>query len=62
MQVWPLPPCHEGTASPNAIIESDGLPYDTYGAGEIQTIKVELLLDDMSEASASYIRSDVLMP
>ncbi|WP_371223085.1 hypothetical protein [Roseovarius sp. 2305UL8-3] len=62
MQEWPLPPCHEGTNAPNAIIESDGLPYATFAPGSIQQVRVELLFDDLSEASASFTRSDVLMP
>lgn len=62
MQVWPLPPCHEGTAAPNAIIESDGLPATTFASGAVQSIEVELLLDDLSTATAQYIRADVLMP
>ena len=62
MQVWPLPPCHENTNAPNAIIDTDGLPYDTFPLGSIKSIRVELLLDDMSEDSADYVRTDVLMP
>ena len=27
LEVWPLPPCHTETRQPNAIIESDGMPY-----------------------------------
>lgn len=62
MQVWPLPPCHENTNAPNAIIEGDGLPYTTFPAGSVKSISVELLLDDMSEDSSDYVRTDVLMP
>ncbi|MFK7938269.1 MAG: hypothetical protein AB8B82_02740 [Roseovarius sp.] len=62
MQVWPLPPCHENTNAPNAIIDSDGLPYTTFPAGSVKSISVELLLDDMSEDASSYVRTDVLMP
>lgn len=62
MEVWPLPPCHEGTSAPNAIVEGDGIPATTFASGEVQSIQVELLLDDLSTASAQYIRADVLMP
>lgn len=62
MQEWPLPPCHEGTNAPNAITESDGLPYDTFALGSLQTMRVELLMDDLSVEAAEYARSDVLMP
>ncbi len=62
MQEWPLPPCHEGTNAPNAIIESDGLPYATFASGSIQQVRVELLFDDLTEASASFTRPEILMP
>ncbi len=62
MQVWPLPPCHENTNAPNAITDSDGLPYASFAAGSIQSIRVELLFDDLSEDSSDYVRTDVLMP
>ncbi len=62
MEVWPLPPCHEETNAPNAILESDGLPFRMFGAGEIEQIEVELLYDDLTTTSATYTRQDILMP
>lgn len=62
VQVWPLPPCLEDTAQPNAIRAEDGLPYQVFGLGSVQSISVEILFDDLSEDSASFERSDVLMP
>ena len=59
---WPLPPCHEGTNAPNAIIDTDGLPYATFALGAVQSVEVELLYDDLSTGSARFERSDVLMP
>lgn len=62
MQVWPLPECHEGTATPNAITGEDGPPYLTQPLGSIQSVRIELLYDDLSEESAEFTRGDVLMP
>ena len=62
IEVWPLPPCHEETNAPNAIIETDGLPFKMFAPGEIESMEVELLLDDLSTLSASYQRSEILMP
>ena len=62
MQVWPMPPCQEGTAQPNAIRTEDGLPFVAFGLGEVQSVRVELLYDDLSEDSHEVLRQDVLMP
>lgn len=62
MEEWPLPPCHKGTSAPNAILESDGLPFKLFGAGEIEQIEVELLYDDLTTSKASYTRQDILIP
>lgn len=62
LQDLPLPPCHEETGAPNAIIDSDGLPYLSFAQGSISSVRVELLLDDLSTLEASFSRSDILMP
>ncbi len=62
MQVWPMPPCLEGTATPNALRTEDGLPYIAQPLGSIETVRIELLYDDLSEEAAEFSRSDVLMP
>ncbi|MCU9839748.1 hypothetical protein OEZ49_18395 [Ruegeria sp. WL0004] len=61
-EVWPLPPCHAETAAPNAIIESDGLPFRSFPSGSVAQIEVELIYDDLSADSASFARAQVLMP
>lgn len=62
LEDWPLPPCHEGTNAPNAIIDTDGLPYASFALGGVQSVTVELLFDDLSTDSASWSRPDILMP
>jgi hypothetical protein len=59
---WPLPPCHEDTASPNAILDSDGLPYRAFPAGSVARILVELTYDDLSVDRAEFDRKAVMMP
>ncbi len=61
-EIWPLPPCHAETAAPNAIIESDGLPFRSFPSGSVAQIAVELIYDDLSTDSAIFARSQVLMP
>ncbi|UXX84154.1 hypothetical protein [Roseovarius pelagicus] len=62
VQVWPMPPCLDGTSMPNAIRTEDGMPYIAQPLGSIGSVRVELLYDDLSEESAEFSRSDVLMP
>lgn len=62
LQVWPLPPCHENTASPNAIIDSDGLPFAEFARGSIAVVEVELTFDDLTTDSARFPRTSILMP
>jgi hypothetical protein len=59
---WPLPTCHEDTASPNAILESDGLPYRAFPAGSVSRILVEVTYDDLSVDRAEFERKAVMMP
>ncbi|MDJ0821884.1 MAG: hypothetical protein QNJ09_08770 [Paracoccaceae bacterium] len=61
-EAWPVPPCHEGTASPNAITPEDGLPYRSYAAGSLESVSVELIYDDLSTDTADYDRAAVQMP
>ena len=62
VEVWPLPPCLLDTNQPNAIRTEDGLPYRAYGLGEVRSVRVELLIDDLSEDSLELERKEVLMP
>lgn len=59
---WALPPCHEDTATPNAITDSDGLPYRAYPAGSLDSVTVTLIYDDLSTDTARFTRTSVLMP
>ncbi|WP_246139386.1 hypothetical protein [Falsiphaeobacter marinintestinus] len=61
-QVWPLPPCHVNTASPNAITETDGLPYVRFPLGSVETIEVHVTYDDLGTDMALFDRTSVLMP
>lgn len=59
---WPLPPCHEDTAAPNALLPADGVPFRAYPLGSVQSVSVELVYDDLTEDSSRVQRTDVLMP
>ncbi|WP_149140497.1 hypothetical protein [Gemmobacter caeruleus] len=58
---WPLPPCAEGTAQPNAI-PADHLPFIEQPLGQVQRVDVMVVYDDGSADSASFDRAAVLMP
>ena len=61
-EIWDLPPCHEDTASPNAILAEDGLPYRAYPLGSVQSVTIGLTYDDLSTDGATFQRAQVLMP
>ena len=62
MQNWPLPPCHMQYATPNAILDDDGLPYLTLRLGSVQSITIQVVYDDLSMDAARFARGDVLIP
>lgn len=62
MQNWPLPPCHLGTATPNAVLQEDGAPYLTLRQGAVQNITIQIVYDDLSMDVAHFARADVLLP
>jgi hypothetical protein len=45
-ETWVLPPCHLDLATPNAILEQDGLPFRRYPLQSIGRISIDLLFDD----------------
>lgn len=61
-ETWPLPPCHEDQATPNAILESDGLPYRAFPSGSVALVEVRLTFDDLSADGAKFNRQGVPVP
>lgn len=59
---WPMEPCHEGTASPNAIKAETHLPYVALPLGSVDRIAVVLELDDGTFLKAAFDRAQVLIP
>ncbi len=62
MQNWPMPTCHSGTATPNAILPDDGLPYLTLRQGAVREITIQIVYDDLSMDQMQFERAAVLMP
>lgn len=63
LQVFPMEPCHEDTAQPNAMTDvANYLPYITRPLDSVDTIYVELVFDDGTTDFAVFSRQDVLMP
>jgi hypothetical protein len=60
--VWPMEPCYEDTAQPNAIKADEVLPYVELPLGAAQTIAVVITMDDGSILSNGFARASVLMP
>ncbi|UOA32299.1 hypothetical protein DSM110093_02089 [Sulfitobacter sp. DSM 110093] len=59
---WPMPPCHEALATPNAILDDDPQPYLTFEAGSVQSVRVQVIYDDLGMDAAGFARGDVLIP
>ena len=55
--IWPLPPCHEDQAAPNAILPEDGLPYGVFPLGSIQQITIDVFYDDRTMETLRVDRS-----
>ncbi|WP_406644919.1 hypothetical protein QEZ52_13615 [Aliisedimentitalea scapharcae] len=55
-QPWPLPPCHLNDPTPNAIKESDGLPYRNFGLGQVALVEVHVTYDDLSTENVKFNR------
>ncbi|SFG21328.1 hypothetical protein SAMN04488039_101119 [Sulfitobacter dubius] len=57
-----MPPCHEALSTPNAILHDDPQPYLTFEAGAVQSVRVQLIYDDLGMDAAGFARGDVLIP
>lgn len=62
LQDWPLPSCHDDLATPNAVLPEDGLPYISFALNSVETIKVQIVYDDLSMDMAEFARSEVALP
>lgn len=59
----PLEPCHDNTATPNALIDvENNLPFLTFPADSLQSVKVRITYDDGTTDEAVYGRNMVLIP
>lgn len=61
-QDWPLPPCHSEIASPNSILDTDGLPYQAFGLNSVIEVAVRVTYDDLTLDEARFPRGAILMP
>ncbi|CUH66865.1 hypothetical protein TG4357_02684 [Thalassovita gelatinovora] len=62
LQLYDLPPCHDDTASPNALVAEEGMPIMGLPPKSVQQVYVEIFYDDMTTDSATFDRKSVLMP
>lgn len=63
-QSLPLEPCHDETASPNALVgDMSEFPiFLSAEAGSVQSVEVEIIYDDGTSDAAVFARQMVLMP
>jgi len=60
-EILPLPDCHLDQPSPGALLETDGLPYTSYGLGSIAMVEVEITYDDLSKDSVKFNRNGMII-
>lgn len=60
--VFPMEPCHEGTAQPNAMVTEGYLPYAEAPLGSVQSVSVLIGLDDGTYLTGTFQRAQVLTP
>ncbi len=54
--------CHLDTGQPNALTMETHMPFLTFEAGSINSLSVTVIYDDATTDTATYQRSDILMP
>jgi hypothetical protein len=61
--VLPLEPCHDDTAQPNSLVDSETYPiWITAPLGSIESVDIEILYDDGTTDAAVFARNSILMP
>ncbi|MEP3946517.1 hypothetical protein [Ascidiaceihabitans sp.] len=60
--VWPMPACHTGTAQPNSVTDSDGLPYAVFARQSVANLSVRVTYDDLTVDEARFERGAILIP
>lgn len=61
-ETWPLPPCHEDQATPNTILETDGLPYRAFPKGSVAMVEVQMTFDDLTTDGGKFNRQGMPIP
>ena len=61
-QILPMEECHLNTGQPNAMTMESHMPFVNFELGSLKTVKIMIVYDDASQDSASFQRSDILMP
>ena len=61
LQIWPLPPCHAELPQPNAILETDGLPYASFALHAVERLDVLIIYDDLTTDTASFNGDGLLL-
>ncbi|WP_299411714.1 hypothetical protein [uncultured Sulfitobacter sp.] len=62
MQNLDMPECHMEYATPNAVLEQDGLPYLTYPQGSVTRLTVQIVYDDLTTDIATFEADQIRIP
>lgn len=63
LQVLEMPECHMKYKQPNAIIDNEALMiFRRYELGSVKSVRVDLLLDNLTVQSVTLLRENILIP
>ncbi|WP_298858291.1 hypothetical protein [uncultured Sulfitobacter sp.] len=63
LQVLQMPECHMKFQQPNVLIDDEPLlAFRRYELGSVQSVRMDILLDDLTVKSVTIDRSDMLIP
>lgn len=63
LQELQMPDCHMKFQQPNALIDNEPLlSFRRYELGSVQSVRIDILLDDLSTASVTLLRDNILIP
>lgn len=58
-----MPDCHMKYQQPNSILNDEALmTFQSYDLGSVNSVRVDLLLDDLTVQSATLLRENILIP
>ncbi len=63
LQDLPMPDCHMKYSQPNSILNEEALmTFHTHELGSIKSVRIDVLLDNLTTQSVTLLRENILIP